>query len=77
MRRELSRLVVGQIFLHACMAGMRMRPRGNFHAGPLGLFSAWGATGAATMSRFNSNGDKDTSQIPYGKSLGSTGRVLA
>lgn len=24
MRRELSRLIVGQIFLHACMAGMRM-----------------------------------------------------
>ena len=24
MRRELSRLIAGQIFLHACMAGMRM-----------------------------------------------------
>ncbi len=24
MKRELSRLIAGQIFLHACMAGMRM-----------------------------------------------------
>ena len=45
MRRELTRLITGQIFLHACMAGMRMAApllalREGYSAGAVGVLLA-------------------------------------